>query len=91
MRTPGYIQIVGSFNQNAIGLTSNDTGGELDPHGADLMGNPLGGLFYSTGFSSGDNKTYVQTQSWTHFVGGGQFCLKLCDPSYSTDKNYCQK
>ncbi|KAL1413823.1 hypothetical protein Q8F55_001607 [Vanrija albida] len=91
MKTPAYIQIVGYFNQTAgANLAPTDTGGELDPHGADLLGNPLGGLFYSTGFSNGDGKTYVQTQSWNNFVGSGVFCLKLCDPSYSTDKNYCQ-
>ncbi|GMK54035.1 hypothetical protein CspeluHIS016_0106210 [Cutaneotrichosporon spelunceum] len=89
MRTPAYIQLVGVFDQTAVGLNSADTGGELDPHGADLLGNPLGGLFYSTGFAS-TNGTYTQTQSWNHFLGSGIFCLKLCDPSYSTDKNYCQ-
>ena len=91
MKTPAYIQIVGFFNQTTVGLQANDYGGELDPHGADLLGNPLGGLFYSTGFESGNNSTYVQTQSWNNFVGSGQFCLKLCDPSYSTNMNYCQK
>lgn len=92
IKTPAYIQLVGYLNQTAgLNLAPEDTGGELDPHGADLLGNPLGGLFYSTGFANGDNKTYVQTQSWTNFVGAGLFCLKLCDPSYSTDKNYCQK
>lgn len=35
----------------------NDTGGELDPHGADLLGNPLGIL-------SGDNSIYMQVSSW---------------------------
>jgi hypothetical protein len=89
MRTPGYIQLVGVFDQTAVGLTADDTGGELDPHGADLLGNPLGGLYYSTGFAK-TNGTYTQTQSWNHFLGSGVFCLKLCDPSYSTDKNYCQ-
>ncbi|GFZ52191.1 hypothetical protein JCM24511_09964 [Saitozyma sp. JCM 24511] len=90
MKTEAYIQIVGFFNQTSINLASDDSGGELDPHGADYLGNPLGGLFYSTGFASGDNTTYVQTQSWNNFVGSNQFCLKLCDPGYSTDLNYCQ-
>ncbi len=91
MRTPAYIQVVGLMNQTGINLAPSDTGGELDPHGADLAGNPLGGLMYSTGFASGDNKTYVQTQSWNNFVGSGVFCFKMCDPNYTTDKNYCQK
>ena len=61
MRTEAYIQVVGWFNQTAINLDPTDTGGELDPHGADLAGNPLGGLMYSTGLPSGDNSTYQQT------------------------------
>ncbi|BEJ12253.1 hypothetical protein CspHIS471_0207130 [Cutaneotrichosporon sp. HIS471] len=32
MRTPGYIQLVGVFDQTSVGLNSADTGGELDPH-----------------------------------------------------------
>jgi len=90
MKTEAYIQIVGFFNQSSVNLDSTDPGGELDPHGADLAGNPLGGLVYSTGFLSGDNVTYIQSESWNLFVGGGQFCLKLCDPGYNTTQNYCQ-
>ena len=126
MRTPAYIQVVGLFNQSAINLATDDSGGELDPHGADFLGNPLGGLVYSSGLSyllpngsyamnatnstygfnstSGVNGTYAlnsttgisnasyqQTQSWNTFVGSNVFCFKLCDPSYNTTKNYCQK
>ncbi len=113
MRTAAYIQVVGLFNQSAINLAPSDGGGELDPHGADFEGNPLGGLVYSTGFRQYNstlisnatlammnttlpnnrsmNGTYVQTQSWNNFVGGNVFCFKLCDPSYNTTKNYCQK
>ncbi|KAL7418505.1 hypothetical protein Q5752_006963 [Cryptotrichosporon argae] len=96
VRTDAYIQIVGWFNQTAIGLTADDTGGELDPHGADYLGNPLGGLMYSNGFSNssaGGNSSadYVQTQSWNEFVGSNQFCVKLCNPNYdSGSTNYCQ-
>ncbi|GAA5900711.1 hypothetical protein JCM5296_004875 [Sporobolomyces johnsonii] len=90
MRTKAYIQITGYIDQTTLGLTKNDTGGELDPHGADLLGNPLGGLVYSTGLPSGDNKTYTQAVEWNNFVGGGYFCLKLCDPVYSDGNNYCE-
>jgi hypothetical protein len=37
MRTSAYIQITGTLNQSGIGLDPTDTGGELDPHGADLV------------------------------------------------------
>jgi len=88
MKTSAYIQITGLFNQTGIGLMSNDTGGELDPHGADLLGNPIGGLVYSSGMPSGDGTTLTQVTSWNNFVGSGQFCIKLCDPTI-TSPNYC--
>lgn len=91
MKTEAYIQVVGLFNQTAINLSPDDGGGELDPHGADFAGNPLGGLVYSTGLPTGDNTTYQQTESWNNFVGSNQFCFKLCDPNYKGDNlNYCQ-
>jgi hypothetical protein len=37
MKTSAYIQVTGHINQTGVGLTTNDTGGELDPHGADLV------------------------------------------------------
>jgi hypothetical protein len=37
MKTSAYIQITGHITQTGVGLMSNDTGGELDPHGADLV------------------------------------------------------
>ncbi|KAF7974539.1 hypothetical protein HWV62_12014 [Athelia sp. TMB] len=64
MRTSGYIQITGWFDQTTIGLTPDDTGGELDPHGDDKLGNPVGGLVYSSGMPSGDNTTLIQVSSW---------------------------
>jgi hypothetical protein len=90
MRTSAYIQVTGHFNQAGIGLDPTDTGGELDPHGADLLGNPIGGLVYSTGLPSAtDNTTYIQASSWNNFVGSGIFCIKVCDPTVNTP-NYCQ-
>lgn len=37
MRTSAYIQVVGRFDQAGINLNPTDSGGELDPHGADLV------------------------------------------------------
>ncbi|GAA5943611.1 hypothetical protein JCM1841_004285, partial [Sporobolomyces salmonicolor] len=89
LRTSAYIQWTGHINMSALNLMADDTGGELDPHGADLAGNPLGGLVYSTGLPSGDNKTEIQAIEWNNFVGSGEFCLKLCDPTV-TSPNYCE-
>ena len=64
MRTPDYVQIVGFIDQTQLNLKSDDWGGEMDPHGADLRGNPLGGLVFSNAWS-GDNKNdYKQVIQW---------------------------
>jgi hypothetical protein len=66
--TSAYIQIAGFIDQTQVNMAADDYGGELDPHGADLVsalpftrteltsiiqrGNPLGGLMYSNAFPS---------------------------------------
>jgi hypothetical protein len=90
IKAPGYIQVTGRINQTAIGLTADDAGGELDPHGADNAGNPLGGLVFSNNLpSSKDNSTIIQVQNWSNFMGGNQFCMKACDPKV-TSPNFCE-
>jgi len=89
MRTPDYIQVVGFIDQTKINMADGDYGGELDPHGADFRGNPLGGLFYSTGFGSDHNK-YTQVIEWHNFMGGNAFCLKACDPAGPNAAKFCQ-
>ena len=37
MRTPDYVQVVGFIDQTKINMAASDFGGELDPHGADLV------------------------------------------------------
>lgn len=66
MRTPDYVQVIGFIDQTKINIANGDSGGELDPHGADLRGNPLGGLVYSNAFKSnnGNNNTYQQVSEW---------------------------
>ncbi|KAJ7910637.1 hypothetical protein B0H13DRAFT_2329170 [Mycena leptocephala] len=83
MRTPAYVQVVGFIDQRFIDMVSDDSGGELDPHGADFRGNPLGGLVYSTAWSN-NNDTYDQVIEWHNFMGGNQFCFKACDPPAPT-------
>jgi hypothetical protein len=89
MRTSAYVQVVGFIDQTLINLNAEDFGGELDPHGADLRGNPLGGLVYSTAWSS-DNTTFEQVIEWHNFMGGSVFCFKVCDPAGANAANYCQ-
>ncbi|GAA6042270.1 hypothetical protein JCM8097_000607 [Rhodosporidiobolus ruineniae] len=98
MRTPNYVQVVGYINQQQINILPEDYGGEMDPHGADQRGNPLGGLVFSTAF--GDNSTsngtladgtvYQQVVQWHNFMGGGTFCLKACDPAWENGWAVCE-
>ncbi|KAJ7697114.1 hypothetical protein B0H16DRAFT_1587243 [Mycena metata] len=50
MKTLAYVQVI-----TLIGIQAGDSEGELDPHGADFRGNPLGGLVYSTAFGTDNN------------------------------------
>ncbi|KAJ7231138.1 hypothetical protein C8J57DRAFT_1439893 [Mycena rebaudengoi] len=79
MRTTAYIQIVGFIDNAALGLDPTDGGGELDPHGADLQGNP----------SAASGKTPGQVLNWDLCVGNGLFCFKAC---FNNLKNpdYCE-
>jgi len=89
MKTPDYIQIIGFIDQTKINIQAGDFGGELDPHGADLRGNPLGGLVYSNAFGT-DNNTYSQVIEWHNFVGGDAFCFKACNPAGADAARYCE-
>ncbi|KAH9025344.1 hypothetical protein EDB84DRAFT_1273546 [Lactarius hengduanensis] len=84
-----YMQIVAFMNQVNIDINSQDFGGELDPHGQDLNGNPMGGLLYSTHFSS-DSTTVEQIHEWNMFVGGNVTAAKICNPSGSNPAGFCQ-
>ncbi|KIM81611.1 hypothetical protein PILCRDRAFT_821384 [Piloderma croceum F 1598] len=88
IQTPGYIQVTGLFNQTGIGLKASDSGGELDPHGADKAGNPLGGLLFSNNLPGAKNNTITQVKNWSNFVGSNQFCFKACNNKI-TSPDYC--
>jgi len=91
MRTKSYVQVVGRIKQTGINLAAKDNGGELDPHGADRRGNPLGGLVFSNAFASngGNNNSYQQVMEWHNFMGADMFCFKACDPKDPDDAKYC--
>ncbi|CUA76124.1 hypothetical protein RSOLAG22IIIB_12052 [Rhizoctonia solani] len=91
MRTKSYVQVVGRIKQTGINLAAKDNGGELDPHGADRRGNPLGGLVFSNAFASngGNNNSYQQVMEWHNFMGADTFCFKACDPTDANDAKFC--
>jgi hypothetical protein len=84
--TPHYIQITGQGDFTKINLdpNNNDGGGELDPHGADGNGNPVGGIAIAK--INGQN---VQIQEWTQFISNTEFCIRLCRPGPDAAK-WCQ-
>lgn len=40
-KAPNYIQVVGFMKQTNINMVAGDQGGEMDPHGADLVSNSI--------------------------------------------------
>lgn len=73
--TPDFVQVTGTGNLTGLNIPAGDTGGELDPHGADGNGNPIGGLVFSSGF--GDLQQILE---WTNFMSADQFCFRACKP-----------
>ncbi|GAA5866840.1 hypothetical protein JCM8547_003581 [Rhodosporidiobolus lusitaniae] len=73
IKTPSYIQITGQLKGPNINIASGDEGGELDPHGADGNGNPIGAVVLST-----VPGTLTQIKEWTMFIGDGEFCVRAC-------------
>ncbi|KAJ7929110.1 hypothetical protein B0H13DRAFT_2652631 [Mycena leptocephala] len=84
--TPDYIQVTGIGNLSLLNIPSNDEGGELDPHGADGNGNPVGGVVFSTAFGGQVEEVF----EWTNFMSGTEFCFRICDPKGSNAPGYCQ-
>ncbi|KAG0143976.1 hypothetical protein CROQUDRAFT_660494 [Cronartium quercuum f. sp. fusiforme G11] len=86
LSTPHYIQISGAIDGPALNIQKNDEGGELDPHGATGLGNPIGSLVYTTAFGKG----VQQVKEWMNFMGDGEFCFRICNPRDPNAWLYCQ-
>ncbi|KAF8211633.1 hypothetical protein K438DRAFT_1752329 [Mycena galopus ATCC 62051] len=86
--TPDYIQVTGIADMTKVNVPLHDSGGggELDPHGADGNGNPVGGIVFSDAFGG----TTEEIFEWMNFIGPGQFCFRICDPKGSNPAGYCQ-
>ncbi|CDO71123.1 hypothetical protein BN946_scf184844.g127 [Trametes cinnabarina] len=74
VQTPDYVQVTGVGDLTKINIPAGDEGGELDPHGADGNGNPIGGLVFSNAFTG----QYQQLHEWTNFVSDSEFCFRGC-------------
>ncbi|RDX57386.1 hypothetical protein OH76DRAFT_1476784 [Lentinus brumalis] len=73
VQTPDYVQVTGVGDLTKLNIPKGDEGGELDPHGADGNGNPIGGLVFSSAF--GDLQ---QIHEWTNFMAADEFCIRAC-------------
>lgn len=49
----------------------------------------MGGLVYSNAFSGGGNNIN-QVADWNEFIGGGQMCIKLCNPNSPNRAKLCE-
>lgn len=96
LETPDYIQITGTGVFTNIGVIP-DGGGELDPHGAEGTGNPIGGLVFSNVWTGGSGAGQ-QIHEWTNFMSESEYCIRVCKdgpmaPTYCGhvyDINGCQ-
>ncbi|OCF54585.1 glycoprotein [Kwoniella mangroviensis CBS 10435] len=73
IKTPNYVQIYGFWDGTKVGIVDGDAGGELDPHGAENLGNPIGGNVTSN--VGGSDVFY---EEWMSFISYDQFCLRVC-------------
>ncbi|KAG5732230.1 hypothetical protein E4T56_gene11495 [Termitomyces sp. T112] len=76
VQTPDFVQVTGVGNLTFVNVPAGDQGGELDPHGQDGNGNPIGGLVFSSAFGQ-----LEQIFEWTNFVSDSQFCFRACKPA----------
>lgn len=88
-RTPLYVQVYAQGDFTKIHMAPGDEGGELDPHGATNMGNPVGGNVTSNVV---DGKTDVFYQEWMNYVSATDMCFRVCvaGSADATPEQVCQ-
>ncbi|KAJ7582716.1 hypothetical protein C8J56DRAFT_792081 [Mycena floridula] len=84
VQTPDFVQVTGVGDLTKLNIPAGDAGGELDPHGADGNGNPIGGLVFSNSFGQ-----LEQIHEWTNFVSANEFCFRACKPGPNAAE-WCQ-
>jgi hypothetical protein len=73
VKTKNYVQVTGAGDFTKINIPSGDDGGEMDPHGPDGNGNPVGGIVYGNTFGAS-----LQYHEWTSFMSDREFCFRAC-------------
>ncbi|KAK0530210.1 hypothetical protein OC834_003397 [Tilletia horrida] len=66
--------VTGTGDFTKMNILPGDEGGELDPHGADGNGNPIGGIVFTNAFGG----QYQQIHQWTNFMSATEYCFKAC-------------
>ncbi|PKI85126.1 hypothetical protein MVES1_001043 [Malassezia vespertilionis] len=86
VKTSKFVQVTGKGDFTFIGIAKGDGGGELDPHGANNKGNPVGGLVFSRNIE-GHEGEFVQIKEWNNFINDKEFSFRGC---YGDDAaEYC--
>ncbi|CAO1627947.1 unnamed protein product [Parajaminaea phylloscopi] len=70
---PDYVQVTGNGDLTKINVIAGDEGGELDPHGATGVGNPVGGLVFHC-----SNGKCNQLHEWAMFMSATEYCFRAC-------------
>lgn len=73
VKTPLYWQVQGWGDFTKLNIKAGDQGGELDPHGATGLGNPVGGNV-TTNATGAD----VNYEEWMNYMSFQQFCIRIC-------------
>ncbi|PWN48520.1 hypothetical protein IE53DRAFT_389271 [Violaceomyces palustris] len=77
VKTDEYVQVTGVGDFTNINIPFGDDGGEFDPHGADDLGNPIGGVLYTTANPATNGRPFFVSE-WTNFMSYNQFCIRAC-------------
>lgn len=85
VRTAKYIQVTAVGDFTKINVPAGDEGGELDAHGADGLGNPIGAIVI------GNNNAgkRIQFFEWNQFIAYNELSIRACFPA-SDAKRYCE-
>ncbi|CAD6884519.1 unnamed protein product [Tilletia controversa] len=86
LKTKNYVEVLGTGNFTVLNIVKGNTGGELDPHGADGTGNPIGGLVYTEAFTGKPQ----QIDEWMMFISDSIFCFRACNPDDPLAWQRCQ-
>ncbi|KAJ7060467.1 hypothetical protein C8F01DRAFT_194997 [Mycena amicta] len=80
LKTPFYVQIMGTGDLTLLNIAAGDFGGELDPHGQFGTGNPVGGNV-TTNVVDGVDEHIAE---WMLYISATQFCLRACTNANAT-------